>query len=253
MFAHEAGLQATTATQGRKGSLISDQYLRGERIPKDGVVLSEKHPSNEEVAKAVQQKVAVRVACGADNCRVGHPDEQRAGDLQHDSSATEAGEQWQWPRARQFREGGRDHCGVGVGESRPAGHACTLQHISNGSHRERALLLGPGPVARCADGSRSLARVRPATQAAVEMSRKYRHVAWYSLFVAAYMVVLYLQARRAHAGGGAAEAPGRSRHAQSSHGGLLSSMSLRRRARTSLVTWFRRSKRRSCPRTGPRP
>lgn len=30
-------------------------------------------------------------------------------------------------------------------------------------------------------------------QAAVEMSRKYRHVAWYSLFVAAYMVVLYLQ------------------------------------------------------------
>lgn len=32
-------------------------------------------------------------------------------------------------------------------------------------------------------------------QAAVEMSRKYRHVAWYSLFVAAYMVVLYLQVR----------------------------------------------------------
>lgn len=27
----------------------------------------------------------------------------------------------------------------------------------------------------------------------MEMSRKYRHVAWYSLFVAAYMVVLYLQ------------------------------------------------------------
>jgi hypothetical protein len=30
-------------------------------------------------------------------------------------------------------------------------------------------------------------------QAAVETSRKYRHVAWYSLFVIAYMVVLYLQ------------------------------------------------------------
>uniref|UniRef100_A0A7S0S4K2 Uncharacterized protein n=1 Tax=Chlamydomonas leiostraca TaxID=1034604 RepID=A0A7S0S4K2_9CHLO len=73
---------------GRKGSLIGDQYNRGERIPKDGVVLAEKQPSNEEIAKAVQQKVA----------------------------------------------------------------------------------------------------------AAVEMSRKYRHVAWYSLFVAAYMVVLYLQA-----------------------------------------------------------
>lgn len=29
----------------------------------------------------------------------------------------------------------------------------------------------------------------------MEMSRKYRHVAWYSLFVAAYMVVLYLQVR----------------------------------------------------------
>jgi len=68
--------------------LISDQYTHGERIPKPGVPLPEKHPTNEEVAKAVQQKVA----------------------------------------------------------------------------------------------------------AAVEMSRKYRHVAWYSLFVAAYMVVLYLQA-----------------------------------------------------------
>lgn len=76
------------ANEGRRGSLIHDQYMRGERVPKPGVPLPDKHPSNEEVAKAVQQKVA----------------------------------------------------------------------------------------------------------AAVEMSRKYRHVAWYSLFVAAYMVVLYLQA-----------------------------------------------------------
>lgn len=30
-------------------------------------------------------------------------------------------------------------------------------------------------------------------QAAVEMSRKYRHVLWYSLFVGAYMVVLWFQ------------------------------------------------------------
>lgn len=37
---------------------------------------------------------------------------------------------------------------------------------------------------------------QPHPQAAVEMSRKYRHVAWYSLFVAAYMVVLYLQVGR---------------------------------------------------------
>lgn len=36
--------------------------------------------------------------------------------------------------------------------------------------------------------------VQQKVAAAVEMSRKYRHVAWYSLFVAAYMVVLYLQA-----------------------------------------------------------
>lgn len=32
-------------------------------------------------------------------------------------------------------------------------------------------------------------------QAAVEMSRKYRHVLWYSLFVGAYMVVLWFQVR----------------------------------------------------------
>lgn len=36
--------------------------------------------------------------------------------------------------------------------------------------------------------------VQQKVAAAVEMSRKYRHVAWYSLFVGAYMVVLYLQA-----------------------------------------------------------
>ncbi|GAX83855.1 hypothetical protein CEUSTIGMA_g11280.t1 [Chlamydomonas eustigma] len=74
--------------EGRKASLIAQQYERGERIAKAGFSAPEKYPTNEEVAKAVQQKVA----------------------------------------------------------------------------------------------------------AAVEMSRKYRHVAWYSLFVAAYMVVLYLQA-----------------------------------------------------------
>ena len=44
---------------GRKGSIIGDQYERGERIPKEGVEAPEKHPSNEDVAKAVQQKVAV--------------------------------------------------------------------------------------------------------------------------------------------------------------------------------------------------
>lgn len=80
--------QGYTADEGRKGSLIAEQYARGERIPKAGVPEADKHPTNEEVARAVQQKVA----------------------------------------------------------------------------------------------------------AAVEMARKYRHVAWYSLFVAAYMVVLYLQA-----------------------------------------------------------
>ncbi|KAL6750531.1 hypothetical protein V8C86DRAFT_2809369 [Haematococcus lacustris] len=74
--------------QGRRGSIVAEQYARGERILKDGVQYSGKTPSNEDIAKAVQQKVA----------------------------------------------------------------------------------------------------------AAVEMSRKYRHVAWYSLFVAAYICVLYLQA-----------------------------------------------------------
>ena len=32
-----------------------------------------------------------------------------------------------------------------------------------------------------------------AMQAAVETQRKYKHVLWYSLFVAAYLIVLYLQ------------------------------------------------------------
>ena len=49
------------AHEGRKASLIHDQYMRGERIPKPGVPLPEKQPTNEEVAKAVQQKVAVSV------------------------------------------------------------------------------------------------------------------------------------------------------------------------------------------------
>lgn len=55
--------QATSAqTQGRngrKGSLIADQYNRGERIAKDGVEITDAQPTNEEIAKAVQQKVAV--------------------------------------------------------------------------------------------------------------------------------------------------------------------------------------------------
>jgi len=75
--------------QGRKGSVVAEQYVQGARIPKDGGAPPDDPPSNEELAKAVQHKVA----------------------------------------------------------------------------------------------------------AAVEMSRKYRHVGWYSAFVAAYMVVLWCQAR----------------------------------------------------------
>ena len=37
-------------------------------------------------------------------------------------------------------------------------------------------------------------------QAAVETQRKYKHVLWYSLFVAAYLVVLYLQASAYNSG-----------------------------------------------------
>ena len=39
-----------------------------------------------------------------------------------------------------------------------------------------------------------------ATQAAVETQRKYKHVLWYSLFVAAYLIVLYLQASAYNSG-----------------------------------------------------
>lgn len=88
MATEQAGDDGYEGRNGRRGSVIAEQYEQGMRQPRGGGLAPEKPPSNEEVAKAVQQKVA----------------------------------------------------------------------------------------------------------AAVEMSRKYRHVAWYSLFVAAYMVVLYLQA-----------------------------------------------------------
>ena len=39
-----------------------------------------------------------------------------------------------------------------------------------------------------------------AMQAAVETQRKYKHVLWYSLFVAAYLIVLYLQASAYNSG-----------------------------------------------------
>ena len=40
----------------------------------------------------------------------------------------------------------------------------------------------------------------PVLQAAVETQRKYKHVLWYTLFVAAYLVVLYLQASAYNSG-----------------------------------------------------
>ena len=39
-----------------------------------------------------------------------------------------------------------------------------------------------------------------AMHAAVETQRKYKHVLWYSLFVAAYLIVLYLQASAYNSG-----------------------------------------------------
>lgn len=44
---------------GRKGSVVGEQYQNRIRLPKDGGPPPEKPPTNEEVAKAVQQKVAV--------------------------------------------------------------------------------------------------------------------------------------------------------------------------------------------------
>ena len=49
--------------------------------------------------------------------------------------------------------------------------------------------------------------VQQKVAAAVETSRKYRHVAWYSLFVAVYMIVLYLQARARAAAAAPARRP----------------------------------------------
>lgn len=45
---------------GRKGSIIAEQYIAGTRQAKDGAPPPEHVPTNEELAKAVQQKVAVR-------------------------------------------------------------------------------------------------------------------------------------------------------------------------------------------------
>ena len=49
----------------------------------------------------------------------------------------------------------------------------------------------------------AIQQLRPyagALQAAVETQRKYKHVLWYSLFVAAYLIVLYLQASAYNSG-----------------------------------------------------
>lgn len=47
---------------GRRGSIVGGQYEEGMRAPKGGGLPPERPPTNEEVAKAVQQKVAVRTA-----------------------------------------------------------------------------------------------------------------------------------------------------------------------------------------------
>jgi hypothetical protein len=56
-FAEDQGDRPAT---GRKASLIADQYDRHERVLRPGAPMDERHPTNEEVAKAVQQRCAVR-------------------------------------------------------------------------------------------------------------------------------------------------------------------------------------------------
>ncbi len=55
----EAGDDGYEGRNGRRGSVIAEQYEQGMRQPRGGGLAPEKPPSNEEVAKAVQQKVAV--------------------------------------------------------------------------------------------------------------------------------------------------------------------------------------------------
>jgi hypothetical protein len=45
--------------EGRKGSVIASQYERGQRFPRAGRPIADHYPTNEEIAKAVQQKVSV--------------------------------------------------------------------------------------------------------------------------------------------------------------------------------------------------
>uniref|UniRef100_A0A7S3R7G2 Uncharacterized protein n=1 Tax=Dunaliella tertiolecta TaxID=3047 RepID=A0A7S3R7G2_DUNTE len=54
-------LQNTTNEEGRKGSIIAGQYARGERVVKEEIGTVDVYPANEEIAKAVQQKVAAAV------------------------------------------------------------------------------------------------------------------------------------------------------------------------------------------------
>ncbi|KAF5841058.1 hypothetical protein DUNSADRAFT_14616 [Dunaliella salina] len=54
-------LQNTFQEEGRKGSIIAGQYARGERVVKEEVGTVDVYPANEEIAKAVQQKVAAAV------------------------------------------------------------------------------------------------------------------------------------------------------------------------------------------------
>ena len=60
-------------------------------------------------------------------------------------------------------------------------------------HVDQCLLLGSRIFDNCIYCAGAL-------QAAVETQRKYKHVLWYSLFVAAYLIVLYLQASAYNSG-----------------------------------------------------
>jgi hypothetical protein len=57
------GEMAADAQRGRRGSIVAEQYAEGMRQPRGGGAAPDKPPTNEEVAKAVQQKVAVRSPC----------------------------------------------------------------------------------------------------------------------------------------------------------------------------------------------
>jgi hypothetical protein len=141
---------------GPDGSVIAHKYATGEWAHTRGQRIPERYPTNLEVAKGVEQKVSVRT-------------------LRHHQTGTMA---------------------PFIDESAVCGHQCSL-HESKDAQWKRTYLIRHLYLQHTCTNQLTqvwlLLHVDCTLQASVETFRRYRHVAWYTLFVAMYMLALYYQ------------------------------------------------------------